>query len=124
ALPAVLQRGGLLGVQRREAGPLGRHVGLGEDGLDGALRHARLAVDAVGRVDVEHLLVLVEALDRANGNAIGVLAVVAGLANGVGHRNRVLSREWTHPASAPRGSGADGPRGRRGRGSTPHPGYP
>src|SRR5262249_40413627 len=92
ALAAVLEGGGALGVEGGEAGPLGRHVGLGEDGLDGALRHARLAVDAVGRVDVEHLLVLVEALHRADRDAVGVLAVVAGLADGVGHRTVVLSR--------------------------------
>src|SRR5262245_54045474 len=48
-LAALLQGGGPLGVQRGEAGPLGRHVGLGEDRLYGALRHARLAVDAVRR---------------------------------------------------------------------------
>ena len=38
AFAAVLEGGGALGVERREAGPLGRHVGLGEDGLDRALR--------------------------------------------------------------------------------------
>src|SRR4029450_13384446 len=68
-----LERGGLLGVDGGPVGPLAGHVGLGEDGLDRALRHARLAVDAVGRVDVQHLLVLVETLHRADGYAVGVL---------------------------------------------------
>src|SRR5262249_26692933 len=58
-----------------------------------ALRHACLAVDAVLRVDVQHLLILPEALDRADGHAIGVLAVVARLANDVSHRNSPFS-EW------------------------------
>src|SRR5438067_5880820 len=77
AATGLLQGGGALGVQRGEAGPLAGDVGLGEDGLDRALGNARLAVDAVGRVDVEHLLILVEALYREDGHAIGVLAIVA-----------------------------------------------
>src|ERR1022692_2494032 len=55
AVAAGLEGGGALGVHRREAGPLGRHVGLREDGFHRALGDARFAVDAVGRVDVEHL---------------------------------------------------------------------
>src|SRR5256885_2052344 len=58
----VLERRRLLGVQLDVARPLSRGVGLGEDRLDRALGDARLAVDAVVRVDVEHLLVHVEAL--------------------------------------------------------------
>src|SRR5262245_30531876 len=60
ALAALLEGGGALGVELGEAGPLGGDVGLGEDGLDRALGDAGLAVDAVRRVDVQHLLVLVE----------------------------------------------------------------
>jgi hypothetical protein len=37
-------------------------------------------------MDVEHPLPFIEALDRADYHAIGVLAVVAGLANYVGHK--------------------------------------
>src|SRR5262249_39312753 len=64
AAAGLLQRRGTLGVERRETGPLAGHVRLGVDGLDRALRHAGFTIDAVGRVDVEHLLVLVEAFHR------------------------------------------------------------
>src|SRR5262249_48325107 len=67
------------------AGPLRRHVGLGEDRLHGALRHARLAVDAVHRVDVQHHVVHPEALHGADDRAVGVLAVIARLTNSVSH---------------------------------------
>ena len=56
-----------------------------EDGFVRALGHARLAVDALFRVDVEHLVVLVEAFDRTDGDAVGVLAIVTGLANNMRH---------------------------------------
>jgi hypothetical protein len=36
-------------------------------------------------MDVEHLLSFIEALDRANNNAVGVFAPEAGLANHVSH---------------------------------------
>src|SRR5262245_48239693 len=52
ALTALLEGGRALGVELGEAGPLGGDVGLGENGLDRALGHAGLAVDAVRRVDV------------------------------------------------------------------------
>jgi hypothetical protein len=38
------------------------------------------------RIDVEHLLILIEALTRTNGHAIGVLAIAARLANDEGHK--------------------------------------
>src|SRR5262245_55031145 len=82
---AVLQRRRPLGVERDEVVPPGRHVALEEDGPDGALRHAGAAVDAVLRVDVQHPLVLVEALHRTDGHAVGVLAVVARLGDDVTH---------------------------------------
>src|SRR5262245_33934094 len=80
-----LQRGGPLRVELDVARPLGRGVRLGVDGLDRALRDARLAVDAVLRVDVEHHLVLVEALYRADDAAVGVLTVVARRGDDVSH---------------------------------------
>src|SRR5690349_19247292 len=82
---AVLEGRGALGVLRREAGPLGRDVRFGKDRLDGALRHARLAVDAVDRIDPQHHVVLVEALDGTDDTAVRVLAVVARLAYHMGH---------------------------------------
>src|SRR5688500_17877667 len=84
-----LEFGGLVGVELREGGPLSGDVGLGEDGLDGALRHTGLTVDAVGGVDVEHLFIDVEALDGADGHAIGVLTIVTGLTDGVRHDKSV-----------------------------------
>ena len=77
--------GALLGVQRREVLPLVGQVVLVEDRLDRALRDAGLAVDALVRVDVEHLGPFVEAIDRADDHAVGVLAVEAGLGDDVSH---------------------------------------
>src|SRR5262245_5317014 len=73
------------GVEGDEVFLIFGQVVLVEDGLDGACRHAGLAVDAFIRVDVENLLPLVEALYRANDDAVRVLAAKAGLANNVGH---------------------------------------
>ena len=106
--PAALSAADFVGVQRRVARPLRRHVGLGEDRLDRAFRHARLAVDAVDRVDVQHHVVLVEALDRADGHAIGVLAVVARFANGVRHDSHPFpARPWKRNKTHPRVDGFD-----------------
>src|SRR5207302_2044042 len=85
ALVGGLEGGGAFGVERGEAGPLRRDVGLGEDRLDGTLRHTRLTVDAVLRIDVQHHVILPEALDRADRHAVSVLAVVARLANSMRH---------------------------------------
>ncbi len=76
---------GFVRVQLNVALPLGGRVRLAEDGLDRAFRHARFAVDAVGRVDVEHHVVLVETFHRADDAAVGVLAVVTGFADGMRH---------------------------------------
>src|ERR1700730_13566747 len=46
---ALLESRRLLGIDLRPLRPLRRDVGLREDGLDRALGHARLAVDAVDR---------------------------------------------------------------------------
>src|SRR5205823_11475833 len=75
----VLQNGYALGVERNEMLPLRRHLGSREDCGDGALRDARPAINALVRVDIEHLLILIEAIGRADGDAIGVLAIVARL---------------------------------------------
>src|SRR5207249_2746282 len=58
----------------------------------------------------EHLLVLVEALHGADGHAVGVLAIVAGLADGVRHEMGSFLADdapLISPAVAPGGSAAD-----------------
>src|SRR6266542_78240 len=72
-------------VGRGELLPLGRHVVLVEDRLDRADRLAGPAVHALVRLDVEHPVALVDAVDRALLDAGLVLDVYAGLADGVGH---------------------------------------
>src|SRR5262249_59175726 len=81
-----LELGTFVGVYLRPVGPLGRHIGLDEDRFDGALRHARLAIDAIYRVDVQHHVILIKALDRTDDTAVGVLTVIARFANDVRHR--------------------------------------
>ncbi len=56
-----------------------------EDGLNRAFRNTGFAVDALIRVDIQHLFAFVETLHRANDDAIGVLAVEAGFGNNVSH---------------------------------------
>src|SRR5262245_8135939 len=85
ALARGLEGGRALGIHRSKAGPLGGNVRFDEDGFDRAFRDASFAVDAVDRVDIKHLFVLIEALYRANDHAVGVFAIVARLANGVSH---------------------------------------
>src|SRR5262249_20061593 len=57
----------------------------GEDRFHRALRDTRFAVDAIDGVNVQHHVVLVETLYRADNGAVGVLAIVARLADGVSH---------------------------------------
>ena len=79
-----------------------------EDGFDGAFWNAGFAVNALFRMDVEHRLAFVEALDGADDNAVGVLAVEAGFGNDVSHKSESLSRGFAKFASradlAPTGS--------------------
>src|SRR5574341_1288257 len=72
-------------VRLGERLPLGGDVVLVEDRLDGADRLAGAAVDALVRVDVEHPLALVDAVDRAFLNARLVLHVDAWLGDHVRH---------------------------------------
>src|SRR5581483_9878350 len=85
------QRCGLLSIELSVLGPLSRDIGFGEDGFYRTLGHACLAIDAIHGVDVEHHVVLIEALDRADDDAIGVLAIVTGFATGVSHARSFLS---------------------------------
>src|SRR5438093_9807932 len=83
----VLARLEVVGVDLDEVLPLRRHLVLGEDGVDRALRLAGAAVDALIRVDVVLLVVVgrVDAVDGADGHATGVLDSDAGFRNDVGH---------------------------------------
>src|SRR5262245_62917655 len=66
--------------------PLIRGLVLGEDRLDRADRLAGAAVDALLGVDVQHLVTLVNAVNRADLHAGLVLHADARLGNDVGHR--------------------------------------
>ena len=78
--------------------PLLGHVVLVEDRLDRADRLARPAVHALVRVDVEHPLALVDAVDRALVDAGTVEHVHARQGDDVGHRRLLLA---TTPGSPP-----------------------
>lgn len=65
---------GLLSVELQVRCPLRRQIVLVEDCLDGAFGNAGFAVNALFRMDVQHLLAFVETFHGANDNAIGVLA--------------------------------------------------
>src|SRR3954469_15993114 len=80
-----------LAVERGEFLLLVGHVVLGEDRLDRALGHAQRAVDALVGVDHQHVRPLAEAVDRADVDAVGVLAFDAAFGNDVGHKNQQFS---------------------------------
>src|SRR6185295_14688000 len=94
-LPVVRvgRRGALAGDVRpfqREFGiqlqPLvGLGIGIRHDRLGRAFRLADPAVDALVRVDDEHVLALVEAVHGADFDAVHVLALDAGFGDDVGH---------------------------------------
>jgi len=72
--------------------PLLRHVVLVEDRLDRADRLARPAIHALVRVDVEHPVAFVDAVDRTFVDARAVLEVHAGLSYHVGHGHSFMQR--------------------------------
>src|SRR5688572_12986317 len=74
-----------LGVELDEGFLVFGHIVLMKDSLHGTLGHAGFAVDALIRMDVEHLIAFVKAFHWAYNDAIGVLAAKAGLSNDVGH---------------------------------------
>jgi hypothetical protein len=75
-MPAVgFQFSDAFRVQLNEARPGEGHARVVKNRLNGAFRHAGFAVDAVFRIDVEHLSIFVEALAGAHYYTIGVLAV-------------------------------------------------
>ena len=54
-------------------------------GLGGAFRFANTAIDALIRMNDEHVLAFVKAIDRANFNAIGIFAFDTGIVDDVSH---------------------------------------
>src|SRR6266540_5869103 len=72
-------------VQLDEVLPVRRRLVFREDRLDGAHRLAGAAVDALIRVDVEHGLALVDAVDGADLDAGLVLHIDAGLSDDIRH---------------------------------------
>src|SRR5262249_35803851 len=81
-----------LRVELHEVPPLLRHIAFKEDGVHRALRLARVAVDARVRIDVQHHVILVEALHRADDYAVGELAIAARFAHNIGHRRYSLCK--------------------------------
>ena len=64
-----------------------RRLGVGLDGVDRAFRLAHPAIDAFIGMDHEHILALVEAVYRADFNAVGVFALDADFSDDVRHRS-------------------------------------
>lgn len=62
-----------------------RHVVFVVDRFDRALGYTGFAIDAFIRVDVKHALALVEALNGANDDAIGIPATITGFCYYVSH---------------------------------------
>lgn len=88
-----LELGAFFGILGGPFGPLRWDIGLGENRFHRAFRDTCLAVNAIDRIDIQHFVVLVEALHRANDAAIGVLAVETGFANRVSHVQSFLSTD-------------------------------
>jgi hypothetical protein len=65
---------------------LARYAGFGKDCLNRAFRNARFTIDAICWVDIDHLVIHVEAFHRANSYTISVFAVIAGLGYNMSHR--------------------------------------
>jgi hypothetical protein len=69
--------------------PVEIRLGVGLDRVDRALRLADAAIDALVGMDDEHVVALVEAVDRANFDTIGVFALDANFSDDVGHRSHM-----------------------------------
>src|SRR3954467_7683299 len=110
-LVGVLRRGplpgdvgpGPVGVSAVQPRPLlGTGLGVGQDGLGRALGLADAAIDALVGVDDEHVVALVEAVDRADLDAIHVLALDASLGDHVGHQTLRAGKRASGMGSGPR----------------------
>lgn len=71
--------------------PLFRDIGLRKDCFHRTFRNAGAAVYALICVNVEHVLIFIETIDRAHFNAIGILAIVARFTDDIRHAK---SLEW------------------------------
>ena len=69
---------------------LGDRLAIRHDSLSGTFRLAHAAIDAFVGVDDKHVLALVEAVDRADLDAVQVFALDAGFGDDIGH--------WQAPA--------------------------
>src|SRR5262249_6567967 len=65
--------------------------GIGLDGVDRAFRLAHPAVDALVRVNDQHVLALVETVYGADFDAVGVLTLDANFGDDVSHRSHTFS---------------------------------
>src|SRR5436190_4066886 len=66
------------------------YVVLGEDRFHRTLGYAQRAVDAFVRVDYQHVRPLAKAVDRADVDAVGVLALDAALGDDVSHGKSIV----------------------------------
>jgi hypothetical protein len=64
----------------------------------GTFRDTSTAIDALGWIDVKLIVILIEAVDRTDHHAIGVLAVVTRLANDQGHESFSFQRRMIDTA--------------------------
>ena len=65
-------------------------LGIGLDRLNRAFRLANAAIDALIRVNDEHVLAFIEAVDRANLHTVHVFTLNAGVDDDIGHRAQML----------------------------------
>ncbi len=79
----------VFGVQRQPL--LKPRLGVRLDRLGRALRLAHAAIDALVRVNHEHIFTLVEAIDRTNFHAVGVFVLDAVVVDDEGHPEPVLA---------------------------------
>src|SRR6185369_3634702 len=104
---------GDVGPLRRESGVnlepfLEPALGVGQNRFGRAFRLADAAVDALAWVDDEHILAFVEAIDRADLDAVHIFAFDACFGDDVGHGSSSL---FARPASG--GDGAASTAGKR-----------
>ena len=78
-----------LGIERNKIPLVIRHIFFGIDGIDGAFRDADRTVNAFIGVNHQKVGALLEAVDRADIDAVGVAALDAGFGDNVGHGGSV-----------------------------------
>jgi hypothetical protein len=78
------------GVQMNEAFPLARNLPFRENSFHWTFRDALVAVDALGGIDIQHLVALTEAIARADYDAVSVFATETGRCDNVSHFAAIL----------------------------------